>query len=103
MEKRYTVLYMTKRVIYDKNDLILGADLPVNHAGHQMVASFDKQFLYDLVNGYHGDGKNIYKYSCSGTITNCRWTMIGTKAVQAKRYYSVAFPITNYLAKKLCK
>ena len=78
---------------------ILVVDIPVSIAYHELVASADKQYLYNIGNNY--STQEIYKFSCAGSIDKCAWTKIETK-LQYGRYRSVAFPIPNVLANKLC-
>ena len=86
--------------------LLLGADFPsgsyvhgYDHSHHDMVASYDKSFLYTIGNA--GSLKDIHKYSCSGSITNCKWTKINVQLKYGRRS-TVAFTIPEALATKLC-
>ena len=86
------------------NGLILGRDLPVNIARHQVVASPDRKCLYTIGNTYSTNNKDIFKFSCTGNpgiASNCNWTKIPTE-LKYGRYRHVAFTIPNALAKKIC-
>ena len=86
------------------NRLILGRNLPVKIAVHQVVASPDRKYLYTIGNGYDTNNKDIFKFSCTGNpgiASNCNWTKIPTK-IKYGRQYHVAFTIPNALAKKIC-
>jgi len=76
-------------------------DLPVNHAEHEIVASKDNKVLYSIGNVYSSDKKDIYKFACNNSITNCSWTKIPTQ-LQYGRYDTVAMTIPDTLANKLC-
>merc|ERR1711963_374774 len=60
------------------NGWMLGPDLPIKIAYHQMVSSPDKQSGYTI--GGHDDDRNkdIFKFSCSNTGT-CQWNRVDTK------------------------
>ena len=68
---------------------------------HQMVASKDKTSLYTIGNGKSSNNKDIYKFECTQSITECSWTKIPTQ-LQSGRKQTVAMPIPNELANKLC-
>ena len=75
-------------------------DLPVNLAYHEIVASKGQTNLYTI--GYGGSKKDeIYKFSCTNSITNCSWTQILTK-LRHGRWETVAMSISDTLANKLC-
>jgi len=76
-------------------------DLPVNHAQHDIVASKDTKVLYSIGNGITSFSKDIYKFACTNSITNCSWTKILTQ-LQYGRYAAVAMTIPDTLAAKLC-
>merc|ERR1712062_105789 len=49
-------------------------DLPVKLlSAHNVVASKDNKVLYTIGN------KDIYKFACTNSITNCSWTEIPTQ------------------------
>ena len=83
------------------NVFILGVDLPVNLLSHEIVASKDQSVLYTIGNGATSNNKDIYKFACTNSITNCSWTKIPTQ-LQYGRYGTVAMSIPNALANKLC-
>merc|ERR1711862_430863 len=56
-----------------------GPNLPVNMADHEMVSSSNNQDLYTFGNGYSGNKKDIFKFSCSGNINSCQWTKSNLK------------------------
>jgi len=72
-------------------------DSPVNLRYHEMVASEGN--LYTI--GIRDYFKDIYKFSCTNSITNCSWTKIPTQ-LQYGREFTVALPIPSALANKLC-
>jgi len=74
-------------------------DLPVKLAEHAIVASKDNKVLYTIGNWY--SPSDIYKFSCTNSITNCSWTKIPTQ-LQFGRWKSVAMTIPDTLANKLC-
>jgi len=74
-------------------------DLPVGIENHEIVASKDNKVLYTI--GKYSNNKDIYKFTCTNSITNCSWTKIPTQ-LQYGRHYSVAMTIPNSLAAKLC-
>ena len=75
-------------------------DLPVDHIEyHDIVASAGN--LYTIGNKYGSNNKDIFKFECTNSIKNCSWSKIQTK-LQFGRYASVAMPIPNALANKLC-
>ena len=78
------------------NVFFQGVDLPSGLAHHEIVASKDNKYLYTI-----GSGADIYKFACTNSITNCSWTKISTK-LQYGRSHTVAMPIPNALASKLC-
>merc|ERR1712062_612424 len=75
--------------------------LPVNFKSHEIVASKDNKVLYSIGNYYPSNNKDIFKFACINSITNCSWTKIPTK-LQYGRDYSVAMTIPYTLAAKLC-
>ena len=79
---------------------ILGADLPISIGGHQVMASSDKQALYTIGNT-DSDFKDLYKYSCNGTINDCKWMEMDLK-LKYGRYSTVVMQIPNELVNKLC-
>ena len=87
----------------ETNVFILGVDLPVGIYGHEIVASKDNKVLYTIGNAYSYDDKDkdIYKFACTNSITNCSWTKILTQ-LQYGRYAAVAMTIPDTLAAKLC-
>jgi len=76
-------------------------DLPVGIYDHEIVASKDNKVLYTIGNGYSSNDKDIYKFECTNSITNCSWTKIPTQ-LQYGRWKSVAMTIPDTLAAKLC-
>ena len=81
---------------------ILGVDLPVSYLSNsEMVASNDNKVLYTIGNGWSDLNKNIFKFSCTNSITNCSWTEIETK-LQYGRGLTVAIPLPDSMANKLC-
>ena len=81
---------------------ILGVDLPVSYLSNsEMVASNDNKVLYTIGNGWSDLNKNIFKFECTNSITNCSWTKIETK-LQYGRGYTVAIPLPDSMANKLC-
>ena len=83
------------------NGFILGVDLPVRIYAHEMVASKDNKVLYTIGNLYPDNDKDIYKFACTNSITNCSWTKISTE-LQYGRQWTVAMSIPNALSDKLC-
>ena len=81
----------------ETNVFILGVDLPVNIQEHEIVAS--KGNLYTIGNLF--SPKDIYKFECTNSITDCSWTKIPTQ-LQYGRYWTVAMPIPDELANALC-
>ena len=79
------------------NVFILAVDLPSSLHAHEIVASKDNKYLYTI-----GPGADVYKFSCTNSITNCSWTVIPTK-LQNGRSHAVAMQIPNALANKLCQ
>ena len=75
--------------------------IPVKLGYHEIVASHDNKVLYTIGN-YLGPNRDIYKFECTKSITNCSWTKIPTK-LQFGRSALVAMLIPNGLANKLCK
>ena len=82
------------------NVFILGVDLPVRLAEHEIVASNDNKVLYTIGNGYSSNNNDIFKFACTNSITNCSWTKIATK-LQYGRYGTVAIPLPDSMANKL--
>ena len=78
---------------------ILGVDLPVDLAAHEIVAS--KGNLYTIGNAASSYKNDIYKFECINSITDCSWTKIPTQ-LQYGRYSTVAMPIPDELANALC-
>ena len=78
---------------------ILGVDFPENLAYSEFVAS--KGNLYTIGNAYSSNNKDIYKFECTNSITNCSWTKISTQ-LQYGRRWTVAMTITDTLADTLC-
>ena len=81
---------------------ILGVDVPVELRRHQIVASQGN--LYTIGNGFPWDtsnNKDIFKFECNNSITNCSWRKIPTK-LQYGRDTTVAMAIPNALSDKLC-
>ena len=78
---------------------ILGVDLPVGIHGHEIVASKDNKVLYTIGNIHFK--KDIFKFACTNSISNCSWTKIPTQ-LQYGRSETVAMTIPNELAYKLC-
>jgi len=76
-------------------------DLPVNLADHEIVASKDNKNLYTIGNVFSSNNKDIFKFACTNSITNCSWTKISTQ-LQYGRSHTVAMTIPNSLADKLC-
>merc|ERR1712062_623222 len=76
-------------------------DLPVGIYVHEIVASKDNKVLYTIGNGFSSFNKDIYKFACTNSITNCSWTKIPTQ-LQYSRSRTVAMTIPNTLAAKLC-
>jgi len=74
-------------------------DVPVGLWYHEMVAS--KGNLYTIGNLGSSNNKDIYKFECTNSITACSWTKIPTQ-LQYGRYWTVAMPISDALANKLC-
>jgi len=72
-------------------------DLPVKISDHEIVAS--KGNLYTIGSSFNN--KDIYKFACTNSITNCSWTKIPTQ-LQYGRRQTVAMPIPDALANKLC-
>ena len=82
---------------------ILGVDLPVSYLSNfEIVATNDNKVLYTIGNGLSDLNKNIFKFSCTNSITNCSWTKIETK-LQYDRYATVAIQLPDSMANKLCK
>ena len=94
-------MYASNDSNYKTIVFILGVDLPVLIYGHEIVASKDNKVLYTIGNSYSSDDKDIYKFTCTNSITNCSWTKVPTQ-LQYGRYYSVAMTIPDTLADKLC-
>ena len=80
------------------NVFILGVDLPVNHGYHEIVASKDNKYLYAI--GNYNSPNDIYRFTCTNSITNCSWTKIETK-LQYGRRDTVAIPLPDSIANKL--
>merc|ERR1712062_601127 len=76
-------------------------DLPAGITNHEIVASKDNKVLYTIGNSYSSDDKDIYKFTCPNSITDCSWTKIPTQ-LQYGRYDTVAMTIPDTLAAKLC-
>jgi len=68
---------------------------------HEIVASKDNKVLYTIGNHFPHYNKDIFKFECTNSITNCSWTKIPTQ-LQYGRYDTVAMTIPNSLADKLC-
>ena len=84
----------------DETDVfILGVNLPVRHAFHEIVASKDNKVLY-TIGKWLMDIKDIFKFECTNSITNCSWTKIETK-LQYGRWGTVAIPLPESMANKL--
>ena len=100
MAKRHDNIYLKYSCLILSN--ISGNDMPVSKSYFQMVSSADKKSLY-AIGGASGkeSGKEIYKFSCTGSINNCQWQKSNT-ALKYGRYSFVAIPIPNSLADKLC-
>ena len=81
------------------NVFILGVDLPVRLAEHEIVASNDNKYLYTIGNYYSPN--DIYRFTCTNSITNCSWTKVPTQ-LQYGRKETVAMTIPDTLANKLC-
>ena len=82
----------------------LGVDLPLGFDSHEIVASNDKKALFAIGNAVIStdwNSRDIYKFSCTNSITHCSWTKISTK-LQYGRWNTVAMRIPNALANKLC-
>ena len=77
-------------------------DLPVRIWGHEIVASNDNKYLYTIGNFHSANNKDIFKFACTNSITDCSWTKIETK-LQYGRYNTVAIPLRDSMANKLCK
>ena len=86
----------------ETNVFILGVDLPVGIYGQELVASKDNKNLYTIGNAYGSNDKSIFKFACTNSITDCSWTKIETK-LQYGRYNTVAIPLRDSMANKLCK
>ena len=71
--------------------------------GNTIVASKDNRYLYTIGNKNvpASDMTAIIKITCNGNIENCVWTKIPTK-LQNDVKDTVAMPIPNALADKLC-
>ena len=78
----------------------IGVDLPAKMERHEIVAINGNKVLYAIGN-FHNPNKDIYKFACTNSITNCSWTKITTK-LQYGRDFSVAMTIPDTLAAKLC-
>ena len=78
--------------------------MPVTNFYFQMVSSADKKSLYAIGGlGSNNDSpKEIYKFSCTGSINNCQWQKSDT-TLKYGRHRFVAIPIPTFLADKLCK
>ena len=94
---------------YSSNDLKdetnvfnLGVNLPYYFTGHEIVASKDNKYLYTIGNYHSSNNMNIFKFECTNSITNCSWTKIATK-LQYGRSRTVAIPLPDSMANKLCK
>ena len=85
----------------ETNVFILGVDVPVRITSHEIVAFEDKTALYTIGNGNSSNNKDIYKFECINSITDCSWTKIPTQ-LQYGRYSTVAMPIPDELANALC-
>ena len=85
----------------ETNVFILGVDLPVDIESHEIVASKDNKVLYTIGNHFPHYNKDIFKFECTNSITNCSWTKIPTQ-LQYGRYAAVAMTIPDTLAAKLC-
>ena len=79
--------------------MILGVNLPVRIRNHEFVASKDNKVLYTIGNVHFK--KDIFKFACTNSITNCSWTKIPTQ-LQYDRWWFVAMTISDALAYKLC-
>ena len=94
--------YYSSNDLKDENNVfILGALLPFNVKNHEIVASEDNKYLYTIGNIESVSNKDIYKFTCKNSITNCSWTKIPTQ-LQFGRWKSVAMTIPDTLAAKLC-
>ena len=93
--------YSSKDSKDETNVFILGVDLPVIMINHRIVASKDNENLYTIGNSWSPSNKDIYKFTCTNSITKCSWTKIETK-LQYGRSSTVAMTIPNALANKLC-
>ena len=86
--------------VWQSRYIFIGADLEVEIQGYEMVASPDKQFLFTIGNKDDKYDKDIYKFSCSESINDCKWTK--WSELKYGREYPVAFPIPDDLVNKLC-
>ena len=94
-------MYASNDSNYKTIVFILGVDLPVNQAQHEIVASKDNKVLYTIGSSrYSHTDRDILKFSCTNSITNCSWTKIATK-LQYGRYGTVAIPLPDSMANKL--
>ena len=94
-------MYASNDSNYKTIVFILGVNLPVGIENHEIVASKDNKVLYTIGNRYSSNNKDIYKFTCTNSITNCSWTKIPTQ-LQYGRSHTVAMTIPNSLAAKLC-
>ena len=78
-----------------------GPDLPVSVSHHQLVASTDKTCLYTIGNT-GSNGKDIYKLSCAGVISDCLWTKADVQ-LKYGRFSPVAMYVPEALVSKLCQ
>ena len=94
-------MYASNDPNYKTIVFILGVDLPVPFHLHEIVASKDNKVLYTIGNWISSNNKDIYKFECSNSITNCSWTKVPTQ-LQYSREKTVAMTIPDTLADKLC-
>ena len=85
----------------ERNVLILGVNPPVKIRMHEIVSSKDKQALYTIGNSEDSNNKDIFKFACTNTINDCKWTKAPTQ-LQHGRYFTVAIPIPEALVNKYC-
>ena len=77
-------------------------DLPSPQESSLMVSSADKKNLYIMLpDTPFTSSHTIEKFSCEEDIKKCKWTRLGTK-LKIKRGKSLAVPIPDGFAKKLC-
>ena len=91
--------FITNEILF-LNRFFAGTDLPIGHHDFQLMASTDKLHLYTI--GNERSGKDIYQFSCTDSINDCRWAKTETETKHTI-FNLVAMTMPNASANKLCK